>query len=179
MSDVLVVMERGATGFHRMSYEALAAGQMLAAQTGGSCAAAVLGADVKNSAAELATKKLAAAWSVQHELLAEYHRRCMGKCVAAVDCGSKAEVRRVRAYVPGPRLRGEVGNSVGRSIDWRCHGDPYRRWQIGIHAPVDAGQVERGLCARLSERRRRRHLLRERAGRQPFAQMPSSRAVAR
>jgi electron transfer flavoprotein alpha subunit len=72
--NVLVVMQTSGTGWHRMSFEALAAGQMLAAELGVACEAAVLGesAVVSALAAELATKRLAAVWAVEEALLAQY-----------------------------------------------------------------------------------------------------------
>ena len=42
MSGVLVIMEQRGGGLNRMSLEALAAGQMLAAKAGGDCSVAVL-----------------------------------------------------------------------------------------------------------------------------------------
>lgn len=72
MSGVLVVMEQRKGTWNRMSFEALAAGQQLAAKLGTGCAAAVLGANVESLASELAAKKLANAYSVQHELLDAY-----------------------------------------------------------------------------------------------------------
>jgi electron transfer flavoprotein alpha subunit len=75
MSGVLVVMERKGEGaWHRMSSEALAAGQKLAHELGVACSAAVLGesAAIAPLAAELATKKLEIVWSVGDSLLAQY-----------------------------------------------------------------------------------------------------------
>lgn len=74
MSGVLVVMETKGAGWHRMSFEALAAGQTLAAELGAECSAAVLGegAAIAGLSAELATKKLAAVWAVGDALLAQY-----------------------------------------------------------------------------------------------------------
>jgi electron transfer flavoprotein alpha subunit len=73
-SDVLVVLETKDAGWHRMSFEALAAGQRLAAELGVGCSAAVMGegAAIAPLAAELATKKLAAVWAVGDALLARY-----------------------------------------------------------------------------------------------------------
>lgn len=73
-SDVLVVMETKGAGWHRMSFEALAAGQKLAADLGVACSAAVLGegAAIAPLAAEVATKKLAAVWAVGDALLSQY-----------------------------------------------------------------------------------------------------------
>ena len=70
--DVLVVMERSGAGFHRMSWEALAAGQKLAAEVGAACSVVVVGKEPDALAAEVAGKKLAGVWSVKHELLADY-----------------------------------------------------------------------------------------------------------
>ena len=75
MSKVLVVMEqKGDAGWHRISLEALAAGQKLAAELGVTCSAVVLGesAAIAPPAAELATKKLDTVWSVGHAQLAHY-----------------------------------------------------------------------------------------------------------
>jgi electron transfer flavoprotein alpha subunit len=74
MSGVLVVMETSGSGFHRMSWEALAAGQRLAAELGVECSAAVVGAKavVAPLAADVAAKKLAAVWAVENDALAEY-----------------------------------------------------------------------------------------------------------
>jgi electron transfer flavoprotein alpha subunit len=57
-----------------MSFEALAAGQKLAADLGFACSAAVLGdaAAIAPLAAELATKNLAAVWAVGDALLSQY-----------------------------------------------------------------------------------------------------------
>jgi electron transfer flavoprotein alpha subunit len=73
-SNVLVVMETKGASWHRMSFEALAAGQMLAREIGVGCAAVVAGdgAAIAPLAAELATKKLEAVWAVSDALLARY-----------------------------------------------------------------------------------------------------------
>ena len=67
MSGVLVVMEQRAGVWHRMSWETLAAAQQLAAQTGQTVSAAVVG-----QAGELVGKKLDRIYTVQHQLLATY-----------------------------------------------------------------------------------------------------------
>ena len=73
--SVLVVMEqKSGAGWNRMSFEALAAGQKLAAELGVSCSAAVVGAaeSVGPLAQELVGKKLETVWTVGHPLLARY-----------------------------------------------------------------------------------------------------------
>ncbi|MGA8939173.1 MAG: electron transfer flavoprotein subunit alpha/FixB family protein [Acidobacteriaceae bacterium] len=73
-SNVLVVMETKGAGWHRTSFEALAAGQMLANELGVACSAAVLGesAAIAPLVAELTTKKLETVWAVGDALLAQY-----------------------------------------------------------------------------------------------------------
>ena len=73
-SNVLVVTETKGAGWHRMSFEALAAGQKLAAELGVGCSAAVMGegAAIAPLAAELAAKRLDAVWAVGDALLAQY-----------------------------------------------------------------------------------------------------------
>jgi electron transfer flavoprotein alpha subunit len=68
-NDVMVVMQTSGAGWHKMSFEALAAGKMLAAQTGGACSAVVLGKDGKARAEALRGVRVLV---VEHELLAEY-----------------------------------------------------------------------------------------------------------
>ncbi len=72
MSGVLVVMEQRGGTWNRMSFEALAAGQQLAAKLGVECSAAVLGQSVQALAEELAGKKLAKVFALEHALLQVY-----------------------------------------------------------------------------------------------------------
>jgi electron transfer flavoprotein alpha subunit len=74
MSGVLVVLEQRAGTWNRMSFEALAAGQQLAAKLGIPCSAAVLGSgpEVATLAAEVAGKQLETVYSVDHALLTPY-----------------------------------------------------------------------------------------------------------
>ncbi|HTH54372.1 MAG TPA: electron transfer flavoprotein subunit alpha/FixB family protein [Edaphobacter sp.] len=72
MSGVLVVMEQRNGAWNRMSFEALAAGQQLAAKLGTECSAAVLGSGIDSLASELASKKLTKVYAVQHDLLKTY-----------------------------------------------------------------------------------------------------------
>jgi electron transfer flavoprotein alpha subunit len=72
MSGVLVVMEqRGDGKWHRVSLEALAAGQKLAAELGVGCSAVVVG-EAGGLVAELAVSEGVDVWWVKHELLGKY-----------------------------------------------------------------------------------------------------------
>ena len=70
MNQVLVVLETTASGLHRMSLEALAAGQQLASMLNVPCEAAILGS--APSTTDLTTKQLATIHAIQHDLLAVY-----------------------------------------------------------------------------------------------------------
>lgn len=72
MSGVLVVMEQRGGAWNRMSFEALAAGQQLAAKLGVECSATIAGEGVSALASELGGKKLARVYAVEHALLKTY-----------------------------------------------------------------------------------------------------------
>lgn len=72
MSGVLVVLEQRGGSWNKMSFEALAAGQQLAATLGSSCSAAVLGSGVNALGEELATYQLEKVFAVKHDLLGSY-----------------------------------------------------------------------------------------------------------
>ena len=72
MSGILVVLEQRDGAWNRMSFEALTAGQQLAATLGVPCSAAVIGSGIGSLAAELAGKQLEKVFAVDHALLAEY-----------------------------------------------------------------------------------------------------------
>ena len=109
LTGVLVVMETGRAGLHKMSLEALAAGQKLAGEMGMTCSAAVVGEAAV--AAELAGKKLAAVWVVSHPLVARY--TADGWCVALEQLIAEAapafvvfpHTYQVRDYAPALATR--------------------------------------------------------------------------
>jgi electron transfer flavoprotein alpha subunit len=72
MSGVLVVIEQREGRIARISWEALAAGQRLAAETVSTVSAVLLGADTEALAAEVATRPVAKVLRVEHPLLAQY-----------------------------------------------------------------------------------------------------------
>ena len=72
MSGVLVLLEHRNGAFNRMSWEALAAGQQIAAALGQPLTAAVAGHALEPFAAELAAKKLERGYRVEHALLKDY-----------------------------------------------------------------------------------------------------------
>lgn len=68
MSFVLVVLERSGDKWHKMSWEALAAGQALARRLGLPCASAVPGDSIRSAATEVAGR----VYAVEHPLLEHY-----------------------------------------------------------------------------------------------------------
>ncbi len=85
--NVLVVLQTSGVGWHRMSFEALAAGQKLASELGVACSAAVLGesATIAPLTAELATKNWRRCGRSGIRCWRST-RRMVGCGAAAVDC---------------------------------------------------------------------------------------------
>ena len=72
MSGVLVVMEQRAGVWNKMSFEALAAGQQLAAKLGVGVSAAVVGDNLQALEGWVSSGKIDTAYAVGHALLKEY-----------------------------------------------------------------------------------------------------------
>jgi electron transfer flavoprotein alpha subunit len=72
MSGVLVITEHKGGAWNRMSWEALAAGQQIAAESGQPLSAAVVGSELESLSGELANKKLDKGYRVEHPLLKDY-----------------------------------------------------------------------------------------------------------
>ena len=70
--SVLVVMEQTGGRWHRMSWEALAAGQEIAAALGATAIAVVVGDNTSALSQELSARQLAKAISIEHGLLGAY-----------------------------------------------------------------------------------------------------------
>src|SRR6202043_1553972 len=70
--SILAILEQRAGVWHRMSWETLAAAQLLGAELGQPVSAAVIGADVSALGGELAGKQLERVYTVEHELLKDY-----------------------------------------------------------------------------------------------------------
>jgi electron transfer flavoprotein alpha subunit len=70
--SVLVILEQNSGTWHRMSWEALAAGQQLAGALGVPVSAAVIGSGLGALAGELAQKQIERVYTCDNTLLAEY-----------------------------------------------------------------------------------------------------------
>jgi electron transfer flavoprotein alpha subunit len=71
-NSVLVVVEQREGKLNRVSWETIAAGQAIAAQTGWTLEAAVVGSGVAAIAAEVAAKKLAKVYDIESARLEPY-----------------------------------------------------------------------------------------------------------
>lgn len=87
--SILVVMEQRGGEWNRMSFEALAAAQQMAKETGTTASAAVLGNGMDGLAGELAARQLEKVYAVEHPLLAEYtadgYTAALGQLVAQAN----------------------------------------------------------------------------------------------
>jgi electron transfer flavoprotein alpha subunit len=72
MSGILVIIEQREGRIARISWEAVAAGQRLAAQLNLPISAVILGSDTESLAAEIASRPVANVLRVEHPLLAQY-----------------------------------------------------------------------------------------------------------
>lgn len=113
-NGVLVVMEQKGSGWHRISLEALAAGQKLAAALGVGCSAVVVAGE-ELAAGLASTKKVEVVWSVKHGLLAKYSADgwvgALQQLIAEVKPGYVVfpHTYQVRDYAPALATRlGEV-----------------------------------------------------------------------
>jgi len=72
MSGILVVVEQRDSRIARIGWEAIAAGQRLAAQTGEPVSAVLIGSDTESLATEVAARPIAKVIRMEHPLLAHY-----------------------------------------------------------------------------------------------------------
>ena len=70
--DILVIVEQAAGKLNRVSWETLTGAQVIAAETGGTVEAAVVGSGVAAVAAEVAAKRVAKVYALESPALAAY-----------------------------------------------------------------------------------------------------------
>src|SRR5262252_6575590 len=107
MSDtILVVVEQREGKLNRVSWETLAAGQALAADTGWTLEAAVVGGSAASLAAEVAGKKVAKVYAIESPKLEPYTPDAFVKALKAFLAKHPAKVvlmphtYQVRDFVP-------------------------------------------------------------------------------
>ena len=124
--NILVVTEQRSGAWNKTSFEALAAGQQIAAETAGRVAALVIGKGVAALADELAAAKLDEVWLVEHDLLEAYTPD--GFAIALKQAIAKAQpdlvlfphTYQVRDFAPQLAAslgKGMIGDCVGYRLE--------------------------------------------------------------
>ena len=142
MSGILVVLEERDGRVSRASWEALAAGQYLAAKTNEPVSVAVLGANTEATAAEAAAKAVAKVDPHRSPAARAIHARRVHFRIAAAGPERKPHASRFSAHVPGARFCSGAGRAIGPGAHQRRGRD---RRRPGIHAAAHAGAAHRQL----------------------------------
>ena len=155
MAGVLVVMEQGSSGWHRISREALAAGKRLAAELSTTCAAAVLGGAevIAPLTAELVGEGLAAVYAVEHPLLVQYTAdgfvAALQQLIAEVKPGFVVfpHTYQVRDYAPALATRmGEVLLSDVTAFHLSDGAPVFTRQWMGGKLNAEYRHAGKGVC---------------------------------
>ena len=124
--NILVVTEQRSGAWNKTSFEALAAGQQIAAETKGRVAALVIGKGVAALADELAGAKLDDVWLVEHDLLEAYTPDGFTLALKQAIAGAKPDLvlfphtYQVRDFAPQLAAslgKGMIGDCVGYRLE--------------------------------------------------------------
>src|SRR6202790_5233179 len=119
---ILVLVEQGEGKLNRVSWETLTAGQALAAETGWTLEAAVVGSGVANLANEVATKKVAKVYAVESPRLEPYTPDAFSAALKQFVESKKPKLvlmphtYQVRDFIP------KLATAMGRSAITDCIG---------------------------------------------------------
>jgi electron transfer flavoprotein alpha subunit len=144
MNGVLVFLEQrprdGRPAWSRMSWEALAAGQELAAQLNQPLMAAVAGYGLEELAADVAKRALARGYTIQHELLKQYtadgFTAALDQFIRKVDPAFVVFPHTYQVRDFGPRLAARfeealIADAIGFHVDGgKPKPDLSRRWTV-------------------------------------------------
>lgn len=126
--DILVIVEQTAGKLNRVSWETLAGAQAIAAQTGGTVEAAVVGSSVAAVAAEVAAKKVARVYALESPALAAYTPDAFAAALKAFISDKKPKLAlmphtyQVRDFAP--KLATALGRAlISDVIGYRKDGD--------------------------------------------------------
>ena len=110
---ILVVVEQREGKLNRVSWETIAAGQALAADTGWTLEAAVVGGSASSFAAEVAAKKVAKVYTVESPKLEPYTPDAFAAALKQFLTGEAAQARADAAHLSGARLCAQAGHRHG------------------------------------------------------------------
>src|ERR1700680_2967378 len=119
---ILVVVEQREGKLNRVSWETITAGQALAAETGWTLEAAVVGRDVANLANEVAPKKVAKVYTIQSPKLEPYTPDAFSAALMQFVESKKPKlvlllhIYQVRDFIP------KLATAMGRSAITDCIG---------------------------------------------------------
>jgi electron transfer flavoprotein alpha subunit len=119
---ILVVVEQREGKLNRVSWETIAAGQAIAAATGGPLEAAVVGANASSIAAEVAGKKLAKVYAIESAKLDPYTPDAFAAALKQFLASKQPKLvlmphtYQVRDFVP------KLATAMGRSVISDCIG---------------------------------------------------------
>jgi electron transfer flavoprotein alpha subunit len=123
MSDtILVIVEQREGKLNRVSWETIAAGQSLAAETGWPLEAAVLGSGIASIATEVASKKLARVYAIDSAKLGPYTPDAFSACLKQFFESKQPKLvlmphtYQVRDFAP------KLATAMGRSVISDCIG---------------------------------------------------------
>jgi electron transfer flavoprotein alpha subunit len=121
-NTILVVVEQREGRLNRVSWETITAGQALAAETGWTLEAAVVGSGISTLASEVAGKKLAKVYAVESPQLAAYTPDAFAAALKQLITAKQLQIvlmphtYQVRDFVP------KLATSMGRSVISDCIG---------------------------------------------------------
>jgi electron transfer flavoprotein alpha subunit len=140
MTDtILVVVEQRDGKLNRVSWETLAAGQALAAETGWTLEAAVLGSGIAHLATEVAGKRVSRVYAVESPMLASYTADAFSIALEQFLKSKPAKLvllphtYQVRDFVP------KLATAMGRTVISDCIG-----YKIKDDAPLFTRQMFQG-----------------------------------
>ncbi len=122
MADtILVIVEQREGKLNRVSWETLAAGQALAADTGWTLEAAVVGSSVAGFAGEIAAKKVAKVYAIESPKLEPYTPDAFSAALKQFLELPAAKAGADAAYLSGARLCPQARDRHGTHRHQRLH----------------------------------------------------------
>ncbi len=113
MADtILVIVEQREGKLNRVSWETIAAGQAIAAQTGWTLEAAVVGSGVAAIAGEVAAKKVAKVYAIESARLEPYTPDAFVHALQEFIGQASGETGVDAAYLPGAGFCAEAGDGL-------------------------------------------------------------------
>ena len=140
---ILVVVEQREGKLNRVSWETITAGQAIAAATGWTLEAAVVGGNASALAAEVAAKKVAKVYAVESPKLEPYTPDAFAAALKQLLTAKQPKLvlmphtYQVRDFVP------KLATAMGRTVISDCIGFKHENGKLLFHAPDVSGQIRR------------------------------------